>query len=600
MSGPSTTVGRTPAGAPAAAAVGRPRAGAVTAPGAAGATAGATGRPLPSTADGSASAASHASTTSVAAADVIVTSAPDASAASTTSVPAADASVTSAPAASATSLDASAATSASASVTADASPASAPVSSAAASSPREPGRRLSSLARAARETAFACREAARAAGSAFRAARGGARPPAGDPVRAPGAGPARPTAAPAGGARPPAGDPVRAPGAGSARPTAAPAGNGGVAASALGADGRAGSGTAVLGSAAEGSAGTDAPAAGASAGARASESRADSSAGTGTRRNRPYDTGYRPRSLVLRRRARDVAELVRAPAALTVPGDVLAGALAAGRPAGGRTLLLVASSVSLYWAGMALNDWADREEDAEERPERPVPSGRIPAAAAFGIAAGLTAAGLGLGALAGGRRVLLRRTLPLAAAVWAYDLGLKRTPLGPAAMAAARALDVLHGTGTGPAAPALGAAATAGLHTWGVTRLSRHEVTGEAGREPLLALAVTAATALAASGAVTAARTGRLTAPGALADPRLAVPVLAAVLYATSCARPQWAALRHPGDPARVRTAVGAGIHALLPLQAALVARAGAPRLAVALAAGLPQAARLARKVSPT
>ncbi|MGW0416184.1 SCO3242 family prenyltransferase, partial [Streptomyces collinus] len=152
----------------------------------------------------------------------------------------------------------------------------------------------------------------------------------------------------------------------------------------------------------------------------------------------------------------------------------------------------------------------------------------------------------------------------------------------------------------GPAAPALGAAATAGLHTWGVTRLSRHEVTGEAGREPLLALAVTAATALAASGAVTAARTGRLPAPGALTDPRLAVPVLASVLYATSCARPQWAALRHPGDPARVRTAVGAGIHALLPLQAALVARAGAPWLAVALAAGLPQAARLARKVSPT
>ncbi|MFC9278791.1 SCO3242 family prenyltransferase [Streptomyces collinus] len=426
---------------------------------------------------------------------------------------------------------------ASASVAADASSASASASVAAASSPREPGRRLVSLARAARETAFACREAARAAGSAFRAARGGARLPAGE-----------------------------AAGESAAVGTGAPAPESRV---------------------------------DASAGIGAPES-ADSSTGSAPRPDRPFDTGYRPRSLVLRRRARDVVELVRAPAALTVPGDVLAGALAAGRPAGGRTLLLAASSVSLYWAGMALNDWADREEDAEERPERPVPSGRIPAGAALGIAAGLTAAGLGLGALAGGRRVLLCRTLPLAAAVWAYDLGLKRTPLGPLAMAAARALDVLHGTGTGPAAPALGAAATAGLHTWGVTRLSRHEVTGEAGREPLLALAVTAATALAASGVVTMVRTGRLTAPGAPADPRLAVPVLASVLYATSSARPQWAALRRPGDPDRVRTAVGAGIHALLPLQAALVARAGAPRLAVALAAGLPQAARLARKVSPT
>ncbi|MFF7123957.1 SCO3242 family prenyltransferase [Streptomyces sp. NPDC008240] len=373
---------------------------------------------------------------------------------------------------------------------------------------------------------------------------------------------------------------------------------------------------------------------------------ADASAGAAApRRSRPYDTGYRPRSVALRQHARDVAELVRAPAALTVPGDVLAGALAVGRPAGGRTLLLAASSVSLYWAGMALNDWADREEDATERPERPVPSGRIGAGTALGIAAGLTATGLGLGALAGGRWVLLRRTLPLAASVWAYDLGLKRTPFGPLAMAAARFLDVLHGTGPAPAAPALRAAATVGLHTWAVTRLSRHEVDGEAGHEPLVSLAVTTATVLGASGAAAAVlgsrgaagavlgrpaalrvppdgpaapatlRRGsppvadavtaatlltRLPSLRALSAPRTSVPLLASAAYATTCARSQWAALRTPQDPARVRAAVGAGIHALLPLQAVLVARAGAPRLAVVLAAGLPQAARLARKVSPT
>ncbi|MFI8238247.1 SCO3242 family prenyltransferase [Streptomyces sp. NPDC085866] len=380
-----------------------------------------------------------------------------------------------------------------------------------------------------------------------------------------------------------------------------------------------------------------------------------SAAAAAPRRSRPYDTGYRPRSVALRQHGRDVAELVRAPAALTVPGDVLAGALAVGRPAAGRTLLLAASSVSLYWAGMALNDWADREEDATERPERPVPSGRIGAGTALGIAAGLTAAGLGLGALAGGRQVLLRRTLPLAAAVWAYDLGLKRTPLGPLAMAAARFLDVLHGTGPAPAAPALRAATTVGLHTWAVTRLSRHEVDGEAGHEPLVSLAVTTATVLGASGAagavpgasgaagavlgsrgaagallrrlaahrvlpdgpagLTTLRQGplpvadivtgttllaRLPSLRALSAPETSVPLLASAAYAATCARSQWAALRTPQDPARVRAAVGAGIHALLPLQAALVARAGAPRLAVVLAAGLPQAVRLARKVSPT
>ena len=69
---------------------------------------------------------------------------------------------------------------------------------------------------------------------------------------------------------------------------------------------------------------------------------------------------------------RVLAELVRTPAALTVPGDSLAGAAAAGWPFGSRTPALAASSVCLYWAGMALNDYADLALDAAERPERPI------------------------------------------------------------------------------------------------------------------------------------------------------------------------------------------------------------------------------------
>ncbi|NED17920.1 prenyltransferase, partial [Streptomyces sp. SID9913] len=62
---------------------------------------------------------------------------------------------------------------------------------------------------------------------------------------------------------------------------------------------------------------------------------------------------------------------MRLPALFTVPGDALAGAAAVGARPGVRTLLAVGSSVCLYEAGMALNDWADREEDARERPHRP-------------------------------------------------------------------------------------------------------------------------------------------------------------------------------------------------------------------------------------
>ncbi|RIH59570.1 hypothetical protein D3C59_25675 [Streptomyces sp. SHP22-7] len=65
------------------------------------------------------------------------------------------------------------------------------------------------------------------------------------------------------------------------------------------------------------------------------------------------------------------AELLRASAAFTVPGDVLAGTAAAGTRPTGRTALAAGASLCLYEAGMALNDWADREEDATARPHRP-------------------------------------------------------------------------------------------------------------------------------------------------------------------------------------------------------------------------------------
>ncbi|NEC73471.1 UbiA family prenyltransferase, partial [Streptomyces rochei] len=86
------------------------------------------------------------------------------------------------------------------------------------------------------------------------------------------------------------------------------------------------------------------------------------------------------------------AELLRLPALFTVPGDALAGAAATGARPGRRTLLAIGSSLCLYEAGMALNDWADRAEDAVERPHRPLPSGRVRPAAALTAAGVLTGA----------------------------------------------------------------------------------------------------------------------------------------------------------------------------------------------------------------
>jgi 4-hydroxybenzoate polyprenyltransferase len=127
---------------------------------------------------------------------------------------------------------------------------------------------------------------------------------------------------------------------------------------------------------------------------------------------------------------RTLAELVRAPAALSVPGDTLAGGAAGGWPFGWRTPALAASSVCLYWAGMALNDYADRLVDAAERPSRPIPSGRVTPEFAVGTAVALTAGGIAIAEMAGGWRAVVV-AVPLAGTIWAYDLALKTGPAGP-------------------------------------------------------------------------------------------------------------------------------------------------------------------------
>lgn len=298
------------------------------------------------------------------------------------------------------------------------------------------------------------------------------------------------------------------------------------------------------------------------------------------------------------------AELLRLPALFTVPGDALAGAAAAGARPGPRTLLAIGSSLCLYEAGMALNDWADRAEDAVERPHRPLPSGRIRPAAALAAAGVLTGAGLALAAGAG--RPALTIAVPLAATVWAYDLTLKHTPAGPAAMAAARGLDLLLGaaaTGGGTRA-ALPSAALLGSHTLAVTAVSRRETTGGSVLAPLAALATTGAltglvarrrTRLPAGRRAAAAPglSGSIPAPG-VAD---ALRTGLSAVYTATAARPYFHAVLNPSPPLTQR-AVGGGIRATIPLQAALAARSGAGATSLLVAALAPAGRWFARRTA--
>lgn len=285
---------------------------------------------------------------------------------------------------------------------------------------------------------------------------------------------------------------------------------------------------------------------------------------------------------------RDIAELVRLPAALTVPGDTLAGAAAAGTLSGWRPIALAASSMCLYWAGMALNDFADRELDRAERPERPIPSGRVAPSTALGVASGLTLAGVGLAGMTG--RKAFTFALPLAGSVWAYDLLAKPTLAGPLVMGSARAFDVLLGAAAAPRR-ALPAALLMGIHTTAVTGLSRGEVHGSSKKSASAALATTAAvTAGAATSAFRATRRGPV--------PRLAGAAFAGA-YGVAVGRAQANAVATP-DAQSVRTATRRGIHGMVPLQASLIAQSGRTLLAAGLAAVTPLLRAAAKVVSPT
>lgn len=294
---------------------------------------------------------------------------------------------------------------------------------------------------------------------------------------------------------------------------------------------------------------------------------------------------------------RDIAALVWLPAVLSVPGDSLLGAATSGtRRAPARTAGLAGSSCALYLAGMALNDWADRDVDAVERPERPIPSGRVTPRFALGVSAGLTATGLGLAAASGGRAAL-RVAGPLAATVWAYDLWLKHTAAGPAAMTAARSLDVLLGASGSPArADALLAASVVGAHTYKITSVSAHEVPGGPAEVPRRALGATAVIAAASAGT---ALSGSAHRPRRGRIGRLAAAAALIGAYATRSSTVERAAVVDP-SPANLQRVVGTGVLGFLPLQAGLHATNGSVPVTAALAAAWPAALRLARRKAVT
>ena len=184
-------------------------------------------------------------------------------------------------------------------------------------------------------------------------------------------------------------------------------------------------------------------------------------------------------------------ELLRPANILTAIGDGLTGFAISGLGNWPGLPWLLLSTSALYGGGVVLNDFFDRETDAAERPERPLPSGRIPAAQAMWLGIGLLAAGIAaafaVNRTAGGLAVAISIFVVIYDA-WAKHRGF----LGPLAMGICRGLNLMLGMAAVPGA--IGGrwwlAGLSVLYIAGVTALSRGEVHG--GKRPVAVFSMAA------------------------------------------------------------------------------------------------------------
>jgi 4-hydroxybenzoate polyprenyltransferase len=188
-------------------------------------------------------------------------------------------------------------------------------------------------------------------------------------------------------------------------------------------------------------------------------------------------------------------ELARISNTPTVVSNAVAGAVLVVAAADGATVAAMALAMALFYtAGMVLNDVADEEIDRRQRPERPLPSGRVSRSAAIAAVVALFAVGEALVAVEGWRPALAG--LGLIALIVVYDIWHKGNALSPVLMAACRAMVyVVAGLAVAGAlnGELWGAAAMLLIYVVGLTQVAKAEGAGVAARWPVIAVLAPAA-----------------------------------------------------------------------------------------------------------
>ncbi len=250
-------------------------------------------------------------------------------------------------------------------------------------------------------------------------------------------------------------------------------------------------------------------------------------------------------------------QLTRPANIVTAIADILAGmAIARFSFESSPAYWLLPATVGLYGGGVVMNDVFDAKLDAVERPERPIPSGRVPlgAAALMGITL------LVLGVVSASLFSLLSAEIAIVIALMTiiYNRFAKHSPLfGPLAMGLCRGGNLLLGM----------SAVSRSLTEWGwlalvpiayigaITLISQDEVHG--GKRRSLYIAASLYTSVHAIQFLVAVNQGN----GSMA-------LLLIALHALLVGRPLWNALQNPIGP-NIGKAVKAGVLSLIVMNAA-------------------------------
>lgn len=146
---------------------------------------------------------------------------------------------------------------------------------------------------------------------------------------------------------------------------------------------------------------------------------------------------------------KDYLALVRLPNLFTLPSNILVGmatvsSLAFTLTSFTQFLLLVTISVLLYCVGIVLNDLYDFDIDKKERPNRPLPSGKISRRSAIVLVAIFSTIALILSVQVSFSTLVISSIL--FSVIFGYDKYLKNTHAGPFTIASARVMNILLGT----------------------------------------------------------------------------------------------------------------------------------------------------------